>query len=151
MIRTATPADIPLLVVIGEAMHAESPRYRRLSYNPRKVGNLLARIVGHPDWLVLIAENGVLQGVAIACVDTEWFSDERIAQELVVYVRPDFRGSTVAPRLIIGLDAWAESKGAVYLQAGATTGVEPLRTTQLYEKLGFSACALGVERVYAKG
>lgn len=66
-IRAAVEADIPALVELGRAMHAESPRYSKLAYNAEKVAALAARIV--PSGGALVAENnGILVGMMVGFV-----------------------------------------------------------------------------------
>lgn len=150
MIRRATAADIAALVELGLAMHAESATHSRLNFNATKVAQLLVDMLARPlTALVLVSENeGAIDGAALAHIFEHWFSDELVAQEMALYVVPTKRGSLRAARLVAGLDAWARAMGARILQAGCTTGVAVNRTIELYEHLGFSRVAVGVERIY---
>lgn len=150
MIRRATSADIPALVEFGRAMHAESPTHQRMSFNAEKVRQLFATMIAKPmTALVLVSETaGVIDGGVMALIDAHFFSDDLIAQELALYVVPEKRGSLRGARLVAGLDAWARAMGAKLLQAGCTTGNAVNRTIELYEHLGFTRVAVGVERVY---
>lgn len=150
MIRVATLADVPQLIELGQLMHAESPRYSRLPFSAEKVADLLTVLINSADGLVLVyARGSKILGVAVAAVDSPWFSEGKLADEIVVYVVKEKRGSAIAPSLITGLDAWAEAKGVPWLQAGTTTGVDPERTGKLYEHMGFKAVGVGLfERVY---
>lgn len=150
MIRRAISIDIPALVELGRAMHAESPTHSRLSFNPAKVAQLLASMISKPlTALVLVSEtNDVIEGAALAHIEEHWFSNDLVAQEMAVYVVPEKRGTLRAARLVVGIDAWARAMGARMLQAGCTTGVAVNRTIELYEHLGFARVAIGVERIY---
>lgn len=150
MIRRALLSDIPAIVELGRAMHAESRTHSGLSFNPGKVVQLLVGMLGKPlTCLVLVSENaGEIEGGALAFIEPHWFSDDLIAQELALYVSPGKRGTLRAARLVAAIDAWAQGMGAHLLQAGCTTGVAAERTIELYERLGFSRVAIGVERRY---
>lgn len=149
MIRPAGREDLPKLVELGAALHAESPRHSRLQFSARKVQAQIGELIASPLGLVIVADDGGdLVGVALAMMAEEWYSEDRIGQEISVYVIPARRGSTAAARLIAAMDAWASTMGAKRLQAGATTGVRDDRTVELYERLGFKRAAIGVERVY---
>jgi GNAT superfamily N-acetyltransferase len=150
VIRRATSADVQSLVQLGAMMHAESPRHSRLAYSPRKVAAMIQHMLVRPmGAIVLVAESaGGLEGAAVAYIDSEWYSEDAIAQEIVLYVVPERRGGLTAARLIAQMDAWARSMGARWLQAGSTTGIAMDRTIDLYEHLGFSRAAVGVERSY---
>lgn len=148
-IRTANLSDIAVLVDMGRQMHAESPRYSRLSYCAEKVETTLITMINSPDAIVLVAEvNEKIQGAALALIDQEWFSHDKVASELVLFVTPDNRGALIAAKLIACMDGWAERKGVPYLQAGASTGVQPERTAGLYEHMGFQRYGIGFERIY---
>lgn len=152
MIRRARLDDVPTIVALGAALHAESPRYSRLRFNAEKVEATIRRMIEQPRCAVLVSENsGVINGGILAFAEPEWFTDELVAQELSLYVRPGRRGSVIAARLIAALDAWAQATGARYLQCGATTGVCNELTARLYEFLGFARVGIGVERVYHRG
>lgn len=149
MIRQATHADIPAMVELGRALCAESPRWARLTFNGEKLATLLVSLIDSPDGFAWVAvASGAVVGALIGIVDEHWASDDRVAQELSLFVREDARGAIYAARLITVLDAWAESRGAKWLQAGASTGVAIDRTALLYERLGFTRCAIGLERFY---
>lgn len=150
MIRRATSTDIPALVELGRAMHAESPTHGRLTFNASKVAQLLSVMLTKPlTALVLVSENeNAIDGAALAHIEEYWFSEDLVAQEMAVYVKPEKRGTLRAARLVVGIDAWARAMGARMLQAGCTTGVAVNRTIELYEHLGFARVAIGVERIY---
>lgn len=149
MIRAAVESDVDAMVAIGELMHAESPRYSRLAFNRAKVAHTLRSLIASPDGLALVAElDGKLVGVALGFIEAEWFSDDRVAQELTLFVLPEYRGRTTAMRLLAAMDSWAEAAGMPYLQAGTTTGVKPELCAKLYEHLGFVRAAIGLEKSY---
>lgn len=149
MIRPATHADIPAMVELGRALCAESPRWSRLNFSGEKLAELLGSLIDSEDGFAWVAvANGRITGALIAVVTQHWASEDRIAQELSLFVRQDARGALHAARLITVLDAWAEERGAKWLQVGVSTGVTVERTGQLYERLGFVNCGIGLERIY---
>lgn len=150
MIRAATNDDVPRMVELGELMHAESPRWSRLSYDRGKVAALLADLIASPEGFAWVAcdESGGVVGGLIAFIGEHWSSRDRVAQELALFVEQNKRGALCAARLIAVADAWAEGCGVKWLEAGTSSGVAPERTTQLYEHLGFTRCAIGLERTY---
>lgn len=148
-IRAAALADVPTIVELGRAMLTESPRWSRLTYNGQKVAETLERFIRSPDGFVWVAvSNDAVVGLLVAFIEEYWAADERVAQELALFVRPDVRGALCAARLIAALDAWANLRGAKLCQCGTSTGVDNERTAQLYERLGFERCAIGLERSY---
>jgi GNAT superfamily N-acetyltransferase len=149
MIRPAIHSDVPVMVDLGRALCAESPRWCRLQFNGEKLAALLVNLIDSRDGFAWVAvASGAVVGALIAILDEHWASNDLVAQELSLFVRQDARGAIYAARLITVLDAWAEQRGAKWLQAGASTGVAIDRTAQLYERLGFERCAIGLERFY---
>lgn len=146
MIRPATFDDLNTLVLMGETLHKESPRWSRISYSRAKVADMLARLVAQPWGLLLVAEqDGEIIGAIAAMALPHWASDDILVEELSFFMKPEHRGSLAAARLICSFKKWAELKGGVWAHAGTSTGVEAERTAKLYERLGFTRCAIGLE------
>lgn len=144
MIRNATTQDIPVLVKLGEAMHAESPRYRRMSWNPGKVCGLMDWCLANPDaGLLLVAErDGKVIGGFIGLCQPHYFSDDLMASDLALFVEPGKRGGLAAARLLQAFKVWARARGAVDIGAGVTTGVCDELAARLYRSVGFEPAGL---------
>lgn len=148
-IRVATLDDLPRILELGELLHKESPRWSRLSFNRAKAANMMAQMILEPHGVIFVAEqDGLVVGGIAGFASPHWSSDDIVAQELSFFMAPGARGSIVAVRLICALQAWAEMRGAKWLHAGTSTGLDPERTAGLYERLGFSRCAIGLEVTY---
>lgn len=139
VIRKATADDYPGLIWLGRMMHQESPRYSRMTFSDAKCENLISRLTQSSMGLVLVAHEGrEMVGMLGGVVMPYFFSDDLLAQELVVYVRPECRGGTTAVKLVRHFENWATSKGASEIQMGVTTGVHTDRTADFYEAMDFS-------------
>lgn len=137
MIREATTADIPELLALGEAMHAES-RYARMAWCTPKVCGLMDMLLATDDGLVLVAErDGVTIGGFMGMVQEHFFSRDKVAVDLALFVEPSKRGGVVAARLLRAYVGWARARGAAMVQAGITTGVHVEQSARLYEAVGF--------------
>lgn len=148
-IRPATHDDVDTLVDMGEMLHNESPRWSRIRYSREKVRALVTRLVSEPYGLALVAEkDGQIIGGLIATALPHWSSDDVIAEERSLFMRPEHRGSFSALRLVCAFRCWSELRGAVWADAGSTTGVDPEITARLYEASGFSRCAIGLEAYF---
>lgn len=137
-VRTATEADVPELLEMGRAMHAESPRYRHRHYSPDKVEQFARRLVATGG--THVAEiDGRIVGMFAGFVVEDWFGNDRVASDFVVYVRPEHRGSSAFVRLVKAFEKWAAGQGAVEIAPGVSTEVDPDKTVALYERLGYRA------------
>lgn len=149
MIRPATIGDMGVLLAMGRAMHAESPRWRRLKYSEHQVETMLIGLIESPQGVVLIAErDGQAIGAIAAVVQRAWCATDLVAEEVSFYMLPEHRGSLAAARLVNSFKEWARLQGASWAYAGASTGVDDERVAQLYEGFGFSRCAVGLEAYF---
>lgn len=134
-VRPAFAPDIPQLIALGRAMHAESPALRHAPYNAGKVGANIetAMQIG----LVLVHEtDGVIDGGFVGIVVEYWFSTTKMLADLALYVHPGRRGSTAACRLLSAVLAWAKAR-ALDVNISASTGIDPEQSGQFFEGMGF--------------
>jgi GNAT superfamily N-acetyltransferase len=141
-IRTADHGDIPEIVALSALMHAES-RYAVLPYSTTKIADLGARLIDWPDGFLQVAcKGGRIVGLMAGFVIEHFASTARVAGEYALFVESDSRGTRAAIRLLRAYRAWADSRGAVLISAGITTGVHTDVTAKFYESMG--ACQVGV-------
>lgn len=138
MIRPATAADIPAMLALGEAMHAES-RYSALAWCTPKVCGLLDMLLESDKGLVLVAErDGVVVGGFLGFIDEHFFSRETVATDLALFIEPSRRGGVAAARLLKAYVVWATEQGAAQITVGITTGVHVEQTARLFQGCGFA-------------
>lgn len=143
-IRRMLLKDMPQVLAMGRACAAESPRYRDKGWEDTKVEKLLKGIMaGDINHGLFVAENDEHQlvGMALGVIGTYFFSSERYATDLVVYVAPGLRGGITPIRLIKALEEWAQGAGVRELLLGVSTGINPEQAVCVYEKLGFKMAA----------
>ena len=110
-VRRAVLTDIPAILEMARDMHAESPRYRTLGFDADKVCNVAYLLItaALPGG-VLVAEDGDrLVGMLAFEVCSFYFSEERLASDLVMYLRPENRGGALFPRMVKAFEDWATS------------------------------------------
>lgn len=136
-IRLAQLSDLERIADIGAVLHSESEHFQRCRYAPEKVRAFLGALLQSADGLVLVVEKGgeIVGGIA-AMVAEQWYSFDRIATDVSVFILPEHRGGTAPARLLNAYREWAASRGAVYALAGISTCVTVERTQALYEALG---------------
>lgn len=142
MIRAATHADIPRLVELGQAMHAES-RFRRYPYEIEDVAHSLAALISSPTvGVVLVEEAGgeIIGGFAGVVAPFFFASKVKFASDMALFVLPGKRGGMAAAKLVRAFHAWAKEQGASETNLGINTGVHPERTGRFFERLGFKCC-----------
>lgn len=141
-VRTATEADIPALIAMGRKMHAESPRFKSLAFSAEKCEALIRRLLDplpQPPGTVLVAVEGPqVVGMMGGFVVEHFFSHDRYASDLVVYVAPGHRGGSAFVRLVFAFEDWAASRGACEIVLGVSTELNPEATVAMYERLGYA-------------
>lgn len=138
-VRPATLDDMVALLDLAEAMHAEAPQYLGWKFDPEKVERMFrGLIVGNGCLLVSEIDGVVVGGIAGICVE-HWFSPEKVATDLALFILRERRNGTTAMRLIAGFVEWAKVVGARRVNLGITTGVHPDSTARLYAAAGLQS------------
>lgn len=146
MIRPANAMDIPVLLDLGERMHAESPRFSRLTFSRSRLHDTLRSLIDSPSGFLWVAElNGAVIGGMAGLIAQHWASDDKVATDLALFIDEKQRGGMSTARLITEYKRWAWKHGAHIVQVGVTTGVETEQTARLYERLGLARCGLILE------
>lgn len=139
MLRTATLLDMPRLLELARTMHGES-RFAGLSLNEEKTEALLSYLIQDASGFVMVGEvEGVIRGAFVASCQAHFFSDDKIACDVALFVEPNRRGGVLALRLVQSYVGWATCLGARMIQAGISTGVNVDTGTRLFEACGFTA------------
>ncbi|MFT3720415.1 GNAT family N-acetyltransferase [Pseudorhodoferax sp.] len=148
MVRNATPEDLDALVELGAVMHAESPRFSRLAFAPHVLRATLLHVMA--EHFLMVAEEGgkIIGGMAAVCAP-HWSSLDRVATDLALFIHPDHRGGIAPARLVNQYRIWARAKGAVLIDIGVNTGVQPQATAQLLARMGMRPCGFILEDVCA--
>lgn len=99
----------------------------------------VAKVLANPKVLTVVAyRNGDAVGILMA---VEWehpLFTGRPVSDMLVYVLPEHRGSTLAVRMIKMMERWAEELGAEGIMLGQSTRVGDMRRVmKFYEKLGY--------------
>ncbi|WP_262696462.1 GNAT family N-acetyltransferase [Kordiimonas aquimaris] len=136
-IRQATLNDIDDLMVQAELFHAESS-YKNIPINQDKLRGFYKAQVILETSLILVAYQGKqLVGHFVAHIYDFYFSEERSAADLILYVTPEKRGSRAALTFIRQYHEWCTVNGVVDASLSISTDINPGKTSRFYSKLGF--------------
>ena len=137
-IRQARAEDIPALLQLGRAAHAESA-YAFLPFDENKALALAAAYLQRPaDRCVLLAERGgAVAGFIAGLVEEYFFSTARMARDTLFIVDPPARGSAAARRLAESFAGWAQGHGAREIQIGISSGRKIERAGRFLQRLGY--------------
>lgn len=146
-VRAATVADLPELLRLGRAMHAETPRYAHLSWSDEKIETLLRGMVqgtlvtDPPGGALVAVKASKIIGVLGAHVTTYFFSHDKVASDFIFFVVPEQRRKgRAAVALMQAFEAWADEQGAVDIAPGVSSMIDIESTERFYAKLGYTKC-----------
>lgn len=138
-VRAATAADMEQLVEMSRLLHAEGS-YRDIPIHEPKLRAFLAFAMKDPEHACFVYEDrdGQLAGMMAGYVTAHFFSLEKSAYDLFVFVRRERRGSLVAYRLCTAFEAFARRHDARTLCFGTIANIAHARTRKFYTGLGMS-------------
>ena len=136
-LRVATLQDIPTLVQFGEAFFNESPNYQGRQYEPEEAAKHYENLMRKEGVIFVVEQRGQVAGGFAGGIGKDWFNQQKIAFDYVLYVEPKFRKTRAAFVLIQAFIGWSAAMGAQRIQCGTTTGVESKACIRLYEHFGF--------------
>jgi GNAT superfamily N-acetyltransferase len=144
-IRPIEATDVDVLVELGRLMHVESPRYREFPFSEAKVRATIKHLFERGGGFVADLD-GTIVGMIGALRCEHWFSEAAFTVDVALYVLPEHRGSLIAVRLVRVYEAWAATQNVVEVILGVSTGVMPLETVNLYERMGYEMVAYSLRK-----
>lgn len=137
IIRDAELSDVPDLARLGALFHAESGLADLIEYVEADYAAWLSAVIGLPNVLMLVADDGEIKGATGGMVCPIYFNAAHITgEELFFWVHPDSRGS-LGLRLIEALESAARDAGCSSWHMKALAGVKPEATGRFYERRGY--------------
>jgi GNAT superfamily N-acetyltransferase len=136
MIRSATKADTPQLLEMGRQFYATT-HYRHFApYSPESVEHVIDLML---DGVFLVAEeDGKLVGMVGLVVFPHLFNrDHLVANEVVWWVDPDYRGKRIAVDLMAAIEPACKEKGVSAIQMVALANSPPAAAA-IYERMGYT-------------
>lgn len=133
-----TADDFQAVYALAERGYAES-RYGRYPLRVEKFERLGQLCQHEPDVVlcVIVEEGAEIVGFLCGIVADHYFADARYATNLSLYVAPEHRGSAAAALLIVRFEREAAERGANEVMLAASSGIEPERTVNLYNAMGY--------------
>lgn len=131
------------------SLHQESPEYGTEPKNKKYVEANLTKMLylDHVLFYVSVDEQlHEVKGFFIATVQENWFAPTVTVFEQLLYVKPEYRKTLVAPRLVQSLERTAAALGATRIRAGVTTGINHENALSLYERMGYSQVGTLVQK-----
>lgn len=138
MIRRATLEDLPVLIEQIGVFLKESPFYRDIKYEPKKMEALIRSGLTRKSFFceVAIDNDEIIGGL---CADTfEYtFSHEAYAADLLMYIKESKRSLRLATALVARYIEWGKDRRLREVRLASTTGIKTEKFGLLCERIGF--------------
>ena len=121
-VRRATEDDHLDLFKLAVQMHRETD-FQHFTLNPEKLFNSIGNWIHHESGICLVAiKDNTLVGMMFGTIMPTWFSDDLVAREDLLFVRPDHRGGRTAYILVRSFMEAVKGAGIKHVQTGVSTG-----------------------------
>lgn len=139
MIRDIRPSDADELVNMAYAMHKES-LYCKLDFNTEICYTLFFEWIQNESFFMICDEkDGKIRGSFIArLVLYPYGKNDIIAKDIMLYVKPKYRGTSIAVRMIAEYEKWAEKNNAKRICLEHSCG---MNLDRMFKGLGFEPYA----------
>lgn len=132
-VRVATPEDFPAWMALVEQLH-ERCVYQPIPLDRSRCLRAFAQCNNSALGTVLLADGpDGLEGFLIGIAQPLWWANAKYATDLAFYASRSGAGASLAKRFL----SWAKAlPGVAEITLGVSSGIDPERTGQLYERLG---------------
>lgn len=104
-------------------------------------------MVERPESLTVVVYEDNPVAIFMAYAYNHPMFEGKAASDLLLYVKPEKRGTPIAMRLVRMYEIWAKNLGVDYLMIGQSTAVGNMdRVGKFYEKLGFQKTGLNLTK-----
>jgi RimJ/RimL family protein N-acetyltransferase len=133
--------DNPIYIKKGVSLltsfHSESA-YSKIPLSELKLKNFLLRHVeSELSIVIFIIKDGEPIGLMIGTISWYFFSEEKIAEDLILYVIKEHRGAMSVLRAVKKYISWAKEQNVAEISIATSVRIREDKIGKLYERLGF--------------
>lgn len=136
-IRKATLADVPEIVRMSAAFYPTTHYAQWCDMDEDSVAGLATGLIENDVFFVAEQEGALVGMVGIMLVPFLFNRDHLFATEIVWWVAPEVRGTSVAARLLDVIEAPCRDRGAARIQMVHMPNSPP-QAAALYERMGYA-------------
>lgn len=124
---------------MGRAAFSESTFSDLVSYDEGKMLNVARTYSVSDDKVLIVARDGdgATIGVFAGYSLPFYFSDDKIARDVLWYVVPEHRASGVGIRLLVLFERWARDRGSKAVWIGQDSGIDTSKFSRVLESRGY--------------
>lgn len=127
------------LLIFGEKVYQET-RFNAKPFNRESILEFLILVSNYPNKFFVaytLDKDEEITSLFLGQISTEYFTGDKIASDLGMFVRKDKRGTSLFYKLVSSFEKWAKAKEATKIILYHSTGIEPEKTKGLYARLGY--------------
>ncbi len=134
-----TKEDALELLELGYQMHQEAPNFRQLPYKRERIWKILDQSLLNPSRVcALVAkEDDKIIGFFIGSITEQFFSGDLLANDIAMFVLPEYRGGSCFPRLLKAFENWAHTNNAERIILAHSSGINTEKSNGFFVKQGY--------------
>lgn len=136
-IRKATLADVPEIVRMSAAFYPNTHYEQWCEMDEDSVAGLATGLIENDVFFVAEQDGALVGMVGVMLVPFLFNRDHLFATEIVWWVAPEVRGTSVAARLLDVIEAPCRERGAARIQMVHMPNSPP-QAAALYERMGYA-------------
>lgn len=132
--------DALVLLQMGKDLFDESHFSIDETYNPQRVWTIFDLTLKMPHKFFICydkTEDGIIRGGFLAQTTTHYFSDQVFGTDMAIFIRPEYRGSSVFIKLLRTAEQWAKQCGASKFRLSHNTGINTEAGVRSFERAGY--------------
>ena len=136
IIRKAEQKDLPEIVDLIMSFYAEGLHKSGLSFDRESLLQTAGLIA--ESHIMLVAENGTVQGVIAGIVSNSMFDySQKVVEEKIWFISREYRGKGAAIRLFKTFEKTAKELGASLIMMVHMADVMPGKVKKIYSSFGY--------------
>jgi GNAT superfamily N-acetyltransferase len=139
MIKTQLTREDAIKIIEVGKIFMEEGRFKNHQYNPDGVLKILKATVTNPD-KVFCAFDAQYRGLILMGISQHYFSTYKWATDFAFFVLPEYRGGTLAVRLLREAERWAKENGADEITILHNTGIKMDTSERFFNGVGYKTC-----------
>jgi N-acetylglutamate synthase-like GNAT family acetyltransferase len=143
LIRQAKQTDIDTITVLANKM-VQNTVFTNIKRDR------IEKILSVPTAVGFVAESEEIVGFICGALHNQFFTQQKFASDMALYVEPKYRGGSAAFRLVKAFENWAKEKGVSHIWLGQSVGQNIDDTAKFYQRLGYNITGFNTVKYLGK-
>lgn len=136
--------EVDAVVGMLNDVHIESPTLSVYSFSREQAKRTIMGLASREDALTIVAYlDGELIGCMGAIITPQLTSNVNVASELLLYIKPEHRGSRAAIGLVQAFEQWAAGYDK---RVGSSLGINDRGVINFYKNMGYEQSGLTMSK-----